>query len=284
MLNTLTIDVEDYYMVSAFANRIKFEDWHKFESRVEKNTYILLDLLDLYGVRATFFILGWVAEQHPGLVKEIDRRGHELASHGYNHRLVYELTPQEFREDTRKSKGIIEDIAGKPVIGYRATSFSITERSIWALDILIEEGLLYDSSIFPIRHDRYGMPNAERFPHPIRLNGRTLIEFPPSTYSIFGCHIPIAGGGYLRLFPGWFTNWAIRRLNENEGQPAVIYIHPWEIDTDQPRLNAKFLSRIRHYANINSTEAKLKTLIERFRFRPISYFLNTQETIIHAQK
>ena len=277
MLNTLTIDVEDYYMVSAFANRIKFEDWHKFESRVEKNTYILLDLLDLYGVRATFFILGWVAERHPELVKEIDRRGHELASHGYNHRLVYELTPQEFREDTRKSKGIIEDIAGKPVIGYRATSFSITERSIWALDILIEEGLLYDSSIFPIRHDRYGMPNAERFPHPIKSNGRTIIEFPPSTYHILGKNIPVAGGGYLRLLPLWFTKTALRKINDKEKQPTLLYIHPWELDAEQPRLNGSMLSMFRHYTNIKQTLFKIRRLLESFRFAPIKEVLRINQ-------
>ena len=162
--NALTIDVEDYFMVSAFADKVKFEDWHTFESRVEANTYRILDLLDEYGVKATFFVLGWVAEHYPKLIKEIQRRGHELASHGYNHRLVYELSHDDFREDTKEGKKIIEDIAGEPVIGYRATSYSITKKSLWAIDILIEEGFKYDSSIFPIIHDRYGIMDFSRFP------------------------------------------------------------------------------------------------------------------------
>lgn len=274
MLNALTIDVEDYYMVSAFSDIVRFEDWNKFESRVDKNTHAILDLLDVYSVKATFFVLGWVAEHNPELVKEIDRRGHELASHGYNHRLVYELTPDEFRDDTRKSKKIIEDISGKPVIGYRATSFSITEKSIWSLDIISEEGFLYDSSIFPIRHDKYGMPNAKRFPHRISLHANSIIEFPMSTFKLMGYQVPVAGGGYLRLYPWWFTDLAIRSINEKEKQPAIVYLHPWEIDVEQPRLNGHLFSKMRHYTNLHKTSSKVANILKHFSFKPLSSFLN----------
>ncbi len=269
MLNALTIDVEDYYMVSAFADTVKFEDWPGYESRVEMNTYRILDLLDRYSVRATFFILGWIAEQKPNVIKEIHKRGHELASHGYNHRLVYDLSPKEFCEDTRRAKRSIEDIIGEAVIGYRATSFSIMKETTWALDILMEEGFLYDSSIFPVRHDRYGMPGAERFSHIIERNGGRLTEFPPSTYSIFGNNIPVGGGGYLRIFPLWFTKIALSNINNKEKKPVVFYIHPWEVDPNQPRLKGSAFSMFRHYTNLHSTVKKLGNLLESFMFGPV---------------
>ncbi len=270
MKNVLTIDVEDYYMVSAFADVVRFEDWSGFESRVERNTGRLLELLDEYGMKATFFVLGWVAERYPELVKSINAAGHEIACHGYNHRLIYDLTPDQFREDTRRAKRALEDIAGRPVMGYRATSYSIVKRTLWAIDILLEEGFRYDSSIFPIRHDRYGYPEASRFVGMVPGKGTgQLLEIPPSTLHLFGKNLPVAGGGYLRLFPAALTEWSIRTINEKEGQPAVAYVHPWEIDPDQPRLNGSRLSEFRHYVNLNTTFGKLNRLLKAFRFGPV---------------
>jgi polysaccharide deacetylase family protein (PEP-CTERM system associated) len=269
MINALTIDVEDYYMVSAFADTIKFSDWSLYESRVERNTRRILELMDNHNVTGTFFVLGWVAEKCPALVREIQARGHEIASHGYNHRLIYDLSPQEFRNDTRMSKDILENITGQAVHGYRATSYSIVQQSLWALDILIQEGFKYDSSIFPIHHDRYGMPQAERFPYVIQRAPGEIVEFPPATYRLMGRNIPVAGGGYLRLFPLSFTKMAIRDINKREKQSAVIYFHPWEIDPLQPRLSGSPLSRFRHYVNLNSTFDKLDTLLSDFKFSPL---------------
>lgn len=270
--NAFTIDVEDYYMVSAFADIVKFDDWHRYESRVEKNTYTLLHLLEEYGVQATFFVLGWVAEKCPGLVRDIHAAGHEIACHGYNHRLIYDLSPEEFREDTRKAKAVLEDLAGSAVVGYRATSYSIIKETQWALDILIEQGFLYDSSIFPIQHDRYGFPEAERFPHRLIRAEGGIIEYPPSTYALWGKNIPMAGGGYLRLFPQTLTKAALRSINEKEKQPCVLYVHPWEIDEEQPRLQGRWLSKRRHYLNLHSTLPKLRALLQEFEYRPLASF------------
>ncbi len=272
--NALTVDVEDYYMVSAFADVIKFEDWRKYESRVEKNTYRILNLLNNYNVKATFFFLGWVAENHPEMIRDIHFSGHEIACHGYNHRLVYHLTPDEFREDVCRAKSILEDIIGNPVIGYRAASYSIVKKTLWALDILIEEGFKYDSSIFPVHHDLYGFPEADRFPYTIKRNDRTIMEFPPSTYRIFNQNIPIAGGGYLRLYPLPIIKAAIKRINEKEKKIAILYVHPWEVDEHQPRLNGKYRSKIRHYINLSSTLPKLRYFLKEFSFKPLSSFLN----------
>ena len=271
MYNALTIDVEDYFMVTAFSDVVKSEDWSKYESRVENNTLQILDILDEYRVKATFFTLGWVAEHYPKLVSEIHRRGHEVASHGYNHRLTYDLSLQEFREDVRRSKALLEDIVGESIVGYRATSCSIMKKSLWALDILIEEGFTYDSSIFPIHHDIYGYPEFSRFPVNIHREGvGDILEIPISTISIFGKNIPIAGGGYLRLFPIRFTEWGIHRLNEKEGKPVIVYIHPWELDPKQPRLNGRRLSIFRHYINMETTSSKLRGLLSKFKFAPIN--------------
>lgn len=270
MLNALTIDVEDYYMVSAFAGEIRFADWHRYESRVERNTHRILDMLGTHNVKGTFFVLGWIAERFPSLVKEIQSRGHEIASHGYNHRLVYDLSPEDFREDVKRSRTVLEDITGTPVLGYRAASYSVVRRSIWALDILIEEGFLYDSSIFPVHHDRYGMPGAGRHPHLITRSHGSIIEFPPATLKVGKSTIPVAGGGYLRLMPLALTRHAIRRLNEHENQIAVVYLHPWEIDPEQPRLRGSLLSRFRHYVNLDSTLGKLGALLTDFKFDSLS--------------
>lgn len=256
-------------MVSAFADLIKFEDWYRYESRIEKNTYRILNLLDGYGIKSTFFILGWVAEHYPKLVKDIHSSGHEVACHGYNHRLIYNLTSEDLREDVRKAKGILEDITGAKVIGFRAASYSIMKKNLWAFDVLIEEGFLYDSSIFPIYHDRYGYPEFSRFPDIIKREGREILEIPLSTMRIFGKNIPIAGGGYLRLFPIRFIEWGIRKINEEEVRPAVIYFHPWEIDPDQPKLYISRLSTFRHYINIHKTLLKIERLLNSFRFGAI---------------
>jgi len=218
MLNALTIDVEDYYQVSAFESVVPLADWERYESRVEKNTHRILDLLDAHTTTATFFVLGWVAERHPGLIRTLVARGHEVASHGYAHRRVYTQTPAQFRTETRRSKCLLEDTLGHPIRGYRAASYSITMHSLWALEVLREEGFVYDSSIFPIRHDLYGIPSHPRFCHMIPgQSDAPLVEFPLSTLRLGGTNFPIAGGGYLRLFPYAYTRWGIRYLNRREG-------------------------------------------------------------------
>ena len=274
VVNALTVDVEDYYHVSAFESVVRRDSWDQYESRVENNTLRILDLLDEYHTLATFFILGHVAERHPGLVHAIQQRGHEIASHGYSHRRIYTQTAQQFREDTRKAKKIVEDITGLPVTSFRAPSYSITAQTLWALEILGEEGFEYDSSIFPIVHDLYGIPGAPRFPYFKALrSGRQIKEFPPSTLRIFGRNIPFAGGGYLRLFPYKITAWAIRRLNDTEHQPAMVYLHPWEIDPEQPRISASWLSRFGHYQNLDSTETKCEKLLNEFSWAPMEEVL-----------
>jgi polysaccharide deacetylase family protein (PEP-CTERM system associated) len=265
MRNALTIDVEDYYQVSAFESVVPFSDWERYESRVERNTYRLLDLLDTHGTAATFFVLSWIAERHPTLIRGLIARGHEVASHGYAHQRVYTQTPAQFREETHRSKRLLEDLTGQAVLGYRAASYSITAQSLWALDILREEGFVYDSSIFPIRHDRYGIPTAQRFCHLLNgASGMSLVEFPPSTVVVCGMHLPIAGGGYFRLFPYSVTRWGVRRLNRKEQHPAMIYLHPWEVDPDQPRLPSNFLTRWRHFVNIPRVEGRLRRLLRDF--------------------
>jgi len=265
-LNALTIDVEDYYQVSNFEGIVKKEDWDKYESRVYKNTRRLLDILDEYSTKATFFILGWTAEKFPELVAEIDSRGHEAASHGYWHKLVYDLTKEEFRDDLSRSLKILEGITGKKVLGFRAASCSITKDSLWALDILKECGMRYDASVFPIHHSRYGIPEADRYMTRWHNNG--LVEFPFSTIEIFGHNLPIAGGGYFRLYPYWFTRWAINKLNR-EGHPAMVYIHPWEIDDKQPRMKGNAIANFRHYVNLTKNELKIRRLLTDFRFTTI---------------
>jgi polysaccharide deacetylase family protein (PEP-CTERM system associated) len=269
MANAMSIDVEDYFHVSAFDGVVPRTTWDSLESRVGANTRRLLDLFDEFQVRATFFILGWVAERDPGLVRDIASRGHEVASHGYAHRLIYDQTPAAFRHDVRRAKRIIEDACGRSLSGYRAPSYSITPRSLWALDILLEEGYGYDASIFPIRHDRYGIPVSERRPYLIERQMGTLAEVPGSTVRLGPFNLPIAGGGYFRLLPYAWTRWGMGRLNQVEGRPAIFYLHPWEIDPDQPRLPAGRLSRIRHYRNLERTEERLKQLLRDFRFDTI---------------
>ncbi|MDD5763410.1 MAG: DUF3473 domain-containing protein, partial [bacterium] len=261
MRNLLTVDVEDYYMVSAFADVVQFNQWGGYPSRVQENTLHLLNILESRKTIATFFIVGYVANKYPELVREIKSRGHEIGCHSNFHRSVFEMSPEDFRSDTRDAKAVLENLTGERVLGYRAPSYSITGKSLWALDILIEEGFAYDSSIFPIHHDLYGIPEFERFPVRIHRHGvGSIAEFPPSTFRIFGRNVPVAGGGYFRLYPMQITKWAIRRLNEIEGERALVYVHPWEIDIDQPRIQAGPLSRFRHYTNIDKTEGRIRTL------------------------
>lgn len=262
--NAMTIDVEDYFHVSVFDGLIPRHAWDALESRVERNTDRLLEMLAEFDVRATFFVLGWVAERHSDLVRRIVAAGHEIASHGYGHRLVYDQTPEAFRDDVRRAKALLEQASGVQVNGYRAPSYSIVPRSLWALDVLIEEGHTYDASIFPIRHDRYGIPVSARHPYVIdRVHGR-LIECPASTTEVAGTNLPIAGGGYFRLLPYGWTRWGIRRVNQTEGRPVIFYLHPWEIDPDQPRLEVGLLSRVRHYRNLDETESRLRQLLRDF--------------------
>jgi len=265
--NAFTVDVEDYFQVTGFERQISREMWRGYESRVERSTQRILDLLDDQQVRGTFFILGWVADCVPHLVQEIARRGHEIGSHSHWHRLVYELSPEEFREDVCRSRDRLEDLVGKAVTVYRAPSFSITKRSVWALEILVEEGFTVDSSIFPVVHDRYGMPRAPRAIHRIKTPSGTIWEFPPSVVRQGGVNLPVSGGGYFRLYPAVMTHVLLRRINRKTRQPFMFYIHPWEVDPQQPRLKAgSRLSRWRHYVNLHRTEGKLRQLLKRFRF------------------
>lgn len=278
MKNALTIDVEDYFQVTAFEGVVNRRDWVVYPSRVQDNTRRVLDLLDEYSLKGTFFVLGWVAEHFPALIHAIADRGHEVACHGYAHTLIYTQDQAAFRQDLRRAKGVLEKIIGRPVLGYRAPSYSITARSLWALDILIQEGFIYDSSVFPVHHDNYGIPGAERFPHVIERPDGCIHEFPPTTYAVevFGRRLvaPIAGGGYLRLLPARLVRHAMRQINTRERQPVVLYFHPWEIDPDQPRIRASLKSRFRHYLNLDVMEDKLRLLFLGLKFGPMASVLN----------
>jgi polysaccharide deacetylase family protein (PEP-CTERM system associated) len=276
VLNAMSVDVEDYFHVSVFDGIVPRSTWVDMESRVAGNTHRLLDIFDEHRVRSTFFILGWVAERHPQLVRMIAERGHEVASHGHGHRLVYDQTLAAFREDVHRAKQVIEDAAGCAVGGYRAPSYSITPRSLWALDVLIEEGYLYDASIFPIRHDRYGIPVSPREPFYVEREAGALMEVPGSTVRFGAVNLPVAGGGYFRILPYSWTRWGIARLNDVEKRAAVFYLHPWEIDPGQPRLHAGWLGRFRHYRNLAKTESRLKTLLADFNFGTVAALLRTR--------
>ena len=276
MVNALTFDIEDYFQVQAFADVISPAEWHRYPIRVERNTSRLLEMLAHRNVRATFFVLGWVAERCANLVRDIFDAGHEVGSHGYRHQMIGCGNAKDFREDVTRSKAILEDQLGAVVTSYRAPSYSITAKTLWALEILGEAGFKYDSSIYPVVHDQYGMPGAPRFPHYKALrDGRRIAEFPPSTLRFCGINLAVAGGGYFRLFPYGMTAWAIRRINDTEGQPAMAYFHPWEFDPDQPRVAAGWRSRFRHYQNLRTTEAKFYRLLEDFSWAPMSEVLST---------
>jgi polysaccharide deacetylase family protein (PEP-CTERM system associated) len=273
----MSIDVEDYFHVSAFDGILPRSAWPTMESRVCANTERLLDLFDEFQTRSTFFVLGCVGERFPDLVRTIAKRGHEIASHGYAHRLIYDQTPEAFRLDVRRAKELLEDACGRRVVGYRAPSYSITPRSLWALDILVEEGYEYDSSIFPIRHDRYGIPVSARRPYRIDRKAGSLMEVPGSTTRLGPMNLPIAGGGYFRLLPYWWTRWGISRVNRLEGRAAIFYLHPWEIDPQQPRLPIGRLGGFRHYHNLDDTESRLRQLLTDFRFGAID------DVVTHAR-
>lgn len=263
LLNALTVDVEDYYHVSAFEELVRRESWDGLESRVVASTSKILDALAGASVRGTFFVLGYVADRHPDLVRAIQAAGHEIGCHSYWHRLVYRQTPQEFRADLRRARDVLQDITGAPVVAYRAPSFSITRRNLWALDILIEEGFRFDSSIYPTYHDRYGIAGAPPQPHRIARQAGSLWEFPMAIYRRFGYPLPIGGGGYFRLYPYALTRHGLRAINA-EGRPFVVYVHPWELDPGQPRLKAGRLTSFRHYNNLGRTEGRLRRLLRDF--------------------
>ena len=336
MLNILTIDIEDYFQVHAFSNVIKYEDWGSYECRIERNTDRILEILNgsthnsplitQNSPKGSFFVLGWIAKRFPDLIRRIKGEGHEIACHGYAHQLIYKQSKEEFRKDIRKAKSILEDITGDEVIGYRAPSYSITNKSKWAFEVLVEEGFKYDSSIFPIRHDFYGIPNAPRFPFIISLNGNNnfefsmlnyelgtgalnnslthslihsdgnstlnthnsylgpqssvlnthsfIVEFPLSTVQLLGMNLPISGGGYFRLFPYSLLKKGLKRINEKEQRPFIFYIHPWEIDPEQPRINGlSSRSKFRHYINLDKTESKFRRLLGDFQFSTIKQLL-----------
>ncbi len=274
--NALTVDVEDYFQVSAFAKSVAPNDWDNFSLRVEQNTHKLLDLFDERQIKATFFVLGWVAERENSLILEIANRGHEVACHGYSHQLVYNQSPDVFRQETIRSKSLLEDIVQQPVRGYRAASYSITRRSLWALDILAEAGFDYDSSIFPVRHDRYGIPDSPEFPYVLDTpEGHKLVEFPLSTAKLMKYKLPIAGGGYFRLYPYWLSRAGLRQINRKE-KPFIFYLHPWEVDPDQPRISASRLSRFRHYNNLDKCEDRLRQLTSDFQFTTVEKVLQNQ--------
>ncbi len=271
MLNVLSIDVEDYYHVEAFASRIPVESWESFVPRVEQNVERVLGILRRHGTRGTFFVLGWVAERFPAVVREILEEGHEIGCHGFCHRRLHGFTPERFRADLRRARQSLADAGARDVVAYRAPSFSIVRETSWAFDILVEEGFRIDSSVFPVMHDLYGIPDAQRFPHwRLTSGGQPLFEFPASTVRIGRRNWGVAGGGYLRILPYALTRWAIRRINGTERQPAMVYVHPWEIDAGQPRIPAGLRSRMRHYTNLRKMEGRLNRLLHDYSFATLS--------------
>jgi polysaccharide deacetylase family protein (PEP-CTERM system associated) len=269
MLNALTIDVEDYFHVSGFDDCVSRSQWDDLPSRVGDSTRRILDRLAEAGVHGTFFVLGWVAERHPDLVRAIRAGGHEVGCHSYGHRLIYEQTPQEFRDDLRLARCVLEDILGEKVVSFRAPSFSITKRSLWALDVLLEEGFLFDSSIYPTHHDRYGIAGSPLEPHAIERTEGTIWEFPPPVWRLMNYPLPVGGGGYFRLYPYAVTRRGLRAINNN-GRPFAVYLHPWEFDPDQPRFRPGRMRAFRHYVGLRRTEGRLLRLLNDFRFGTMS--------------
>ncbi len=276
-LTALSVDVEEHFQVEAFADRITPDMWSGFPSRVVENTARVLDLLASCGAKATFFILGYVAERSPDLVRRIAQAGHEVACHGYWHKRVNTMTPEQFRDDLRRCKAAVEDASGARASGYRAPTFSLVRESLWAVDILAEEGFHYDSSVFPVRHDFYGIPHAPRVVYRWKCSdGRELYEIPPLTLHLLGMNLAAGGGGYLRILPMWFTRWALRQAHR-EQRPAVVYFHPWEIDPAQPRLPGSWKSRFRHYRNLDRMESRLRALLQDGRFVTMRELLEHQK-------
>jgi len=266
--NALTIDFEDWYQ----GLEIPHTEWEGLEVRIEHAARRLLEVFAESGVRATFFVLGWLAERHPGLVREVAAAGHEIATHGWSHRFIYRMTPGDFRDELARSMTLLGELSGRPVLGHRAPFFSITARSLWALDVMSDLGLRYDSSIYPVLNYRYGIEGAERWPHHVGTGPRPLVEFPISTWRMWGRNVPIAGGAYFRIFPYAVTRHAFRSINR-AGHPAVFYLHPWELDPDHPRIRLPRRIALTHYANLGATEGRLRRLLRDFRFAPMSEVL-----------
>ena len=283
MKNALTVDLEDYFHVSAYSAKVRLEEWDSYPSRVAENTDRLLALLAEKNCLATFFVLGWVAEKKPEIVARVAAEGHEIACHSLLHRKIFDLTPQEFREDTHRAKAVIEDATGKSVIGYRAPSFSVTKESSWALDILAEQGFQYDSSVFPVRHPSYGIPDAPRTPYWINTPSGRILEFPMPTLAIGAMRSPIGGGAYLRFLPYTYTRWAIRHLNKQEEFPVCVYIHPWELDPEQPRMGGSLSARARHYFGLRGTETKLRKLLSDMEFCPLGTLVSEMGPVEELQ-
>ncbi len=273
--NAFTVDVEDYYHVSAFESRIQQADWDRYPSRIEQNTQRVLALLRRRQVRATFFVLGWVAERQPDLVRRIRDEGHEIGAHSLWHRRIYTQSPETFQEETHRTKELLSRLSGDEVVSFRAPSFSITKQSWWALEILAQIGFRYDSSVFPIRHDRYGVPGTPLGIYRVETSQGTIWEFPPAVCRVGGMAVPSGGGGYFRLYPLKLTLWLLRAIQQ-EGRPFVFYVHPWELDPHQPRLPGSFLSRFRHYWNLSATARRLEVLLDQFTFAPIREVIETQ--------
>ena len=273
MLNALSVDVEDWFQVGAFERTISRNDWDSLPHRVERNSDAVLALLDDAGIKATFFTLGWVAERYPALMRRMADAGHEIASHGYDHRRVFTFTPEEFRNDLKKSRDLIENTSGKAVTGYRAPSFSIDARTPWAHAVLAEEGYAYSSSVAPVKHDHYGWPEAPRFAF-LPVEGSALLELPVTTARLGGRVVAAGGGGFFRLLPYSFSRWAIRQVIAVDGRPAIIYFHPWEIDPDQPRVaNAPLRSKLRHYSRLKAMTGKLRKLAKDFQWGRVDALL-----------
>jgi polysaccharide deacetylase family protein (PEP-CTERM system associated) len=266
MKHVLTFDVEEYFHVTAFADKVSPADWSTLDSRLEPSIELTLNLLQERGSKATFFTLGWVAERYPSLVRRIADAGHEIACHSNRHQQVFRLTPQEFREDSLRAKDLLEHAGGVRVQGYRAPSFSIIHESVWALEVLAEAGFSYDSSIFPVRHPNYGMVAAPRTPFVVNTPSGPLVEFPMPALSIGGRRAPFGGGAYLRLLPYWYTRWAIQQFGRETGHGACVYAHPWEFDPHQPRMKGRLTSRLRHYIGLRGVERKLRRLLTDFEF------------------
>jgi polysaccharide deacetylase family protein (PEP-CTERM system associated) len=284
LVDGLSVDLEDYYHVEAFAEQISRARWSALPSRIRQNTQRTLALLERTRCRATFFILGWVAEREPGLIRELAQAGHELACHSHLHRPLHRLTPSQFRDDLARSRYAIENASGRKVVGFRAPSFSVTRNTLWALQILAEEGFEYDSSIFPIHHDLYGIPDAPRWIHRRALpSGRAIWEIPPSTLRVGKVNLPVGGGGYLRLFPLWFTRWAIQTIHRRDGQAIIVYFHPWELDPDQPRLEGSLKSRFRHYNGLAKTEGRLQKILSYGSFQPLINLVRRLEAFSQPQ-
>jgi polysaccharide deacetylase family protein (PEP-CTERM system associated) len=263
--NALTVDVEDYFQVSALAPHIARADWERIPCRVERNVETILSLFAESGARATFFTLGWIAERYPGLVRRIVAEGHELASHGHGHLRINEQTPAEFTQDIARAKALLEDLSGTEVKGYRAPSFSIGRRTLWAFERIAQAGYRYSSSVYPVRHDLYGMPDAPRFAYRPRPD---LLEIPVTTAAVLKRNLPAGGGGYFRLLPYAVSRALLRRVNQVDARPGIFYFHPWEIDPAQPRVPGTGLkTRFRHYVNLRRTEPRLRRLLREFRWR-----------------